>query len=59
MEVQLLGIYSTKHQAIFSHHNEFMHVHGKMINKDKPQGFHVEKISLADGCTLSLPAHDK
>jgi acetolactate decarboxylase len=51
--VQVLGLFSVKHQMIFSHHVEFMHLHGKLPNNS--MCFHIEKISLGDECTLSLP----
>jgi acetolactate decarboxylase len=40
--VMLVGFFSRKHQAIFTHHDTFMHVH--LINDSKTKMGHVEKV---------------
>jgi acetolactate decarboxylase len=41
-EVELLGFYSEEHQAIFTHHDSFVHMH--LITKDKELMGHVDEI---------------
>jgi len=52
-EVDILGFYSTKHQAIFTHHTTFMHMHFK--TKDGDLAGHVDTINLNGNIQLKLP----
>ena len=53
MPVSLLGFYSEHHQAIFTHHSSFVHMHIKAAD-DKIAG-HLEAIELEPGARLLLP----
>jgi acetolactate decarboxylase len=43
-DVELLGFFSTKHKAIFTHHDTFLHVH--LITTDKKKMGHLENIQF-------------
>lgn len=51
--VSILGFYSEHHQAIFTHHSSFVHMHVKAAS-DKIAG-HLEAIELEPGARLLLP----
>jgi acetolactate decarboxylase len=52
--VELLGFFSTEHQAIFTHHDTYVHVH--LITTDKRQMGHLEELMLTKGTAkLYLP----
>lgn len=53
-EVEIVGFFSTQHQAIFTHHDTFLHLH--LITKDKQWMGHLDEILLKKGSiTLYLP----
>jgi len=52
-EVEMLGFYSTKHKALFTHHTRNSHIHVK-TNKNGVAG-HVDDLLLDVGMTLKLP----
>ena len=52
-EVAMLGFYSEKHKAIFTHHTRNSHIHVKMA-KNGVAG-HVDDLLLDIGMTLKLP----
>lgn len=53
--VEILGFYSTRHKAIFTHHNTNVHMH--LITQDLQRMGHVDKLSLIGGtAVLYLPA---
>lgn len=41
-QVSIVGFFSRKHQAIFTHHDTYMHVH--LINESKTKMGHLEKV---------------
>ena len=43
-QVRVLGFYSEHHQAIFTHHSTFIHVH--VMSDDKKQMGHMEKMQF-------------
>ena len=49
--VEMLGFYSNKHHAIFTHHSTNMHVH---VKSDKATG-HADNFTLAENMILKLP----
>jgi acetolactate decarboxylase len=50
----ILGFFSTKHQAIFTHHDTFLHMH--LITNDKQKMGHVDQLSFQNGSVkLYLP----
>lgn len=51
--VSLLGFYSEHHQAIFTHHSSFVHLH--VTTKDNKIAGHLEAIELEPGARLLLP----
>ncbi|CAN5397128.1 hypothetical protein BH11CYA1_BH11CYA1_03990 [soil metagenome] len=51
--VSILGFYSEHHQAIFTHHSSFVHMHVK--TKDNKIAGHLESIELEPGACLLLP----
>ncbi len=52
-DVSILGFYSTKHKAVFTHHSTFMHMHFKIVN-GRLAG-HVDDLELNTNCILKLP----
>jgi acetolactate decarboxylase len=52
--VQLIGFFSTQHQAIFTHHDTHIHIH--LITEDLKQMGHLESIDFQKGKSkLFLP----
>lgn len=49
--VELLGFFSRKHQAVFTHHDTFMHIH--LISKNKTMMGHLDEINFG-GSPLTL-----
>lgn len=43
-EVEIIGFFSKQHQAIFTHHDTFIHTH--LITKDKSMMGHLETVSF-------------
>jgi acetolactate decarboxylase len=53
--VEMLGFFSTQHQAIFTHHDTWLHIH--LITDDKQQMGHLETITIKKGTAkLYLPS---
>ena len=52
-DVQILGFYSDRHHAIFTHHTTNMHLH--FISKDKSKTGHVDGLRLGNSMKLLLP----
>jgi len=52
--VQILGFYSPKHHAIFTHHDTNTHAH--VIGRNPVTTGHVDHVDLAPGARLLLPA---
>ncbi|HRF42440.1 MAG TPA: acetolactate decarboxylase, partial [Saprospiraceae bacterium] len=53
-EVLMLGFFSTEHQAVFTHHDTFMHLH--LMTEDKKQMGHLEEARFKPGqMRLLLP----
>jgi len=53
-EVIIVGFFSTEHQAVFTHHDTFMHLH--LMTADKKQMGHLEDIKFRPGrMRLLLP----
>lgn len=52
-EVQIIGFYSTKHKAVFTHHTTNMHMHFK--TKDGAIAGHIDDLLLNNSITLKLP----
>lgn len=44
--VELLGFFSRKHQAVFTHHDTFMHIH--LITKNKKMMGHLDDINFGN-----------
>jgi alpha-acetolactate decarboxylase len=51
-EVEIVGFYSTKHKAVFTHHTTNMHLHFK--TDDNSVAGHIDDIRISS-LTLSLP----
>lgn len=51
--VEVLGFFSKHHQAVFTHHTTFMHLHVK--SADAGVVGHVDDLQLGGGMTLLLP----
>lgn len=43
-EVDILGFFSTEHQAVFTHHDTFMHLH--LITRDRSMMGHVDHLQF-------------
>ena len=52
-EVQILGFYSNKHHAVFTHHTTNMHLHVRTT--DGEIAGHVDGLKLGEGMLLKLP----
>lgn len=52
-EVEVIGFYSEKHKAVFTHHTTFLHMHFKTANENPIAG-HVDGISSTE-LKLHLP----
>ncbi len=44
-QVYVIGFFSTEHQAIFTHHDTFLHMH--LITADKTKMGHLDKVTFA------------
>ena len=53
IDVEILGFYSTKHKAVFTHHTTNMHLHFK--TKDNAIAGHIDDMMLNENITLKLP----
>jgi acetolactate decarboxylase len=55
-EATLVGFYSTKHEAVFTHAGERVHLHALVPGDQKPEVTgHVDGLKLGKGALLSLP----
>jgi acetolactate decarboxylase len=52
-QVQIIGFYSTKHKAVFTHHTANMHMHFKTY--DNTVAGHIDDLLLNETITLKLP----
>ena len=52
-EVEIIGFYSTKHKAVFTHHSTNMHMHFK--TDDNKIAGHIDDLVLGKTVTLKLP----
>jgi acetolactate decarboxylase len=53
-DVTIVGFFSTKHQAVFTHHDAFTHMH--LITNDKTQMGHLDEATFSKGeMKLYLP----
>lgn len=50
---EMVGFFSTSHQAIFTHHDTFMHIH--LITADRQKMGHLDALALQPGAKLYLP----
>lgn len=57
VDVKILGFYSSKHKAIFTHHTTNMHMH--FITADKKLAGHVDHLKPGQGMQLHLPEFKK
>jgi len=53
IDVQILGFYSDRHHAIFTHHTTNMHLH--FISRHKSKTGHVDGLRLGNSMKLLLP----
>lgn len=52
--VEIVGFFSTEHQAVFTHHDSFLHMH--LITKDEKQMGHLDRVEFKPGAvSLYLP----
>ncbi len=51
--VQILGFYSNKHRAIFTHHSTNMHLH--LLSENEDVAGHLDEVVLSDSTILLLP----
>ena len=51
-QATIVGVYSTKHQGVFTHHDSFLHMH--LITNDKQKMGHLDALDLRD-MMLYLP----
>ncbi len=55
--VTLIGVYSTAHAGVFTHHGDATHIH--MVSGDKKHAGHVDSADFAPGAILFLPKTGK
>jgi len=53
VDVKIIGFYSTKHKAVFTHHTTNMHMHFK--TDDNTVAGHIDDLLLSNTITLKLP----
>lgn len=54
-QVEMLGFFSTRHKAIFTHHDTYLHVH--LISADRKKMGHLDEVRFQKGSMqLYLPA---
>lgn len=51
--IQILGFYSNKHKAIFTHHSSNLHMH--FMSKDQSLAGHVDELTTIHSMTLKFP----
>ena len=51
---EMVGIFSTTHKAVFTHHDSFVHIH--LITIDRTEMGHLEEVYFKKGIKLFLPA---
>jgi acetolactate decarboxylase len=51
-EVEIIGFFSTEHQAVFTHHDTYVHLH--LMTKDESKMGHLDKV-VFDKMKLYLP----
>ncbi|WP_300353362.1 acetolactate decarboxylase [Fluviicola sp.] len=51
---EIIGFFSTKHKAIFTHHDTYLHMH--LITTDQQKMGHLDSMLLKKGAKLYLPA---
>ena len=51
-KVEIVGFFSRKHKAIFTHHNSFLHTH--LITADKTKMGHLDEVTLQKGAKFFL-----
>ena len=57
-QADIIGFFSTKHQAIFTHHDTFLHMH--LITVDRKKMGHLDEALFKKGTiSLFLPEHLK
>ncbi len=52
-QAEIIGFFSTRHKAIFTHHDTFLHMH--LITIDHKKMGHLDKLLLGRGVKLFLP----
>jgi acetolactate decarboxylase len=50
--VQMLGFYSQHHQAVFTHHNSYMHIHYRLGNRY--QAGHLDEVAFDPSVPIRL-----
>lgn len=50
----LIGVYSRRHEDVFTHRGEFSHIH--FVTDDRALSGHVDALVPGVGLTLKLPA---
>jgi acetolactate decarboxylase len=53
VKCEVLGLFSTQHKTIFTHHDTFLHMH--MMTADRKKMGHLDAMVLKEGATLYLP----
>jgi len=53
MKGEILGFYSEKHRAVFTHHNRFTHMH--VLYKSESLSGHVDGLRFEKGWQISFP----
>ncbi len=53
VDVEIIGFYSTKHTAVFTHHSTNMHMHFR--TDDNAIAGHVDELTLGEQLNLKLP----
>jgi acetolactate decarboxylase len=51
-EVEIIGFFSTEHQAVFTHHDTYVHLH--LMTKDESKMGHLDEV-VFDEMKLYLP----
>ncbi len=56
-QVEIVGFFSTKHKAVFTHHDTWLHMH--LITTNRQKMGHLDDVFFQKGINLYLPAVTK
>lgn len=52
VEGEIIGFFSTQHQGVFTHHNQYIHMH--FINKNRTEMGHIDELKFSKNSQVKL-----